>query len=287
MTAATGRKKGPEGDPGTGYNKGELIITTRSLSGPRKGYPEEGFKNVTVNTPPDRLVAVRGEEGMMATFRDTVEKATVTIRKGEGHGRGVLVEGNLILTAAHCLDCSCDGSMVMNEHLLVEIKTCDGMKLLTNKIAIEPCSDIAVLGSPDNQVFYEESDQFEEFCERTTPLTLFDGFATEIDLDKPMEQILKENQFPVHIYTHEDKWLSGTGECFPPSYRRIKYDLDTKPGTSGSPIVNDSGELVGIVSQGSEHFKDGKSVPQKEGFGVVPSRNLPVWIYDTIIGNEL
>jgi len=222
----------------------------------------------------------------MATFRDTVEKATVTIRKGEGHGRGVLVKGNLILTAAHCLDCTCDGSMVMNEHLPVEIKTYDGKKLLTNKMAIEPCSDIAVLGSPDNQVFYEEAEQFEEFCDGTIPLRLFDGFATKIDLNKPVEQLLKEQQFPVHIYTHEDKWLNGTGESFHPSYRRIKFDLLTKGGTSGSPIVNDSGELVGIVSQGSAHHKEGKSVPQKEGFGVVPSRNLPVWIYNAIMAYE-
>jgi len=44
---------------GTGYNKGEFI-TTRSLSGPRKGYPEECTKNVMVNTTPGRLRAVRG-----------------------------------------------------------------------------------------------------------------------------------------------------------------------------------------------------------------------------------
>jgi len=43
------KEKRPEVDSGTGYNKGELI-TTRSLSGPRKGYPEKGFKNVMVNT---------------------------------------------------------------------------------------------------------------------------------------------------------------------------------------------------------------------------------------------
>jgi len=223
----------------------------------------------------------------MATFRDTVEKATVTIRKGEDHGRGVLVNGNLILTAAHCLDCSCDGSMVMSEDLPVEIKTCDGAKLLVNKIAVEPCGDIAALGSPDYQSFYEESERFEEFCERTTPLSLFDGFATELNLDKPPQQLIRELQFPVHLYTHENKWLSGTGASFPPSYRRIKFDLLTKGGTSGSPIVNDLGELVGIVSQGCGHFKDGKSVPQKEGFGVVPSRNLPVWIYNTIMVSDV
>ena len=55
MTVITGENRGPEGDPGAGYNKGELI-TTRSLSGPRKGYPEESTKNVMVNTTPGRLM---------------------------------------------------------------------------------------------------------------------------------------------------------------------------------------------------------------------------------------
>jgi hypothetical protein len=45
----TGENRGPEGDPGAGYNKGELI-TTRSLLGPRNGYPEESTKNVMIDT---------------------------------------------------------------------------------------------------------------------------------------------------------------------------------------------------------------------------------------------
>ncbi len=58
-----GKEKRPEGDPWTGYNKGEFI-TTRSLSGPRKGYPEESTKNVMVNTTPGR----RGRSGEKTNF---------------------------------------------------------------------------------------------------------------------------------------------------------------------------------------------------------------------------
>ena len=55
-----GKQKGPEGDPGTGYNKGELI-TTRSLSGPRKGYPEESTKNVMGDTDKPLAVSCGGK----------------------------------------------------------------------------------------------------------------------------------------------------------------------------------------------------------------------------------
>jgi len=194
----------------------------------------------------------------MATFRDTVEKATVTIWKEGESGRGVLVDGNLILTAAHCIDWAAEvgGYMSLREHYIVDIRLHDGTELKTNISAIEPCSDIAVLGTPDTQVFYKEGLAFEEFCEKTTPIQMFD-FSKDY------------SEFSIHIYTHENKWLTGKAEHrFPSS--RIYYETKkpVKGGTSGSPIVNDSGELVGIVSNYTNHL---------DGLGPVPCLALPVW----------
>jgi len=196
---------------------------------------------------------------MATTFRDTVEMATVTIWKEGESGRGVLVDGNLILTAAHCIDWACEvgGYMAVREHHIVEIRLHDGTKLKTNISAMEPCSDIAVLGRPDTQVLYKEGMEFEEFCEQTTPIQIFRDFSKD------------KSEFLIHIYTHENKWLTGKAEHFSPD-SRIYYDTKktVKDGTSGSPIVNDSGELVGIVSTYSNHL---------EGFGPVPCLALPVW----------
>jgi len=42
-------------------------------------------------------------------IRDEVVKATLIVpAKG---GRGILVPGGFIVTAAHCVECACDGSM--------------------------------------------------------------------------------------------------------------------------------------------------------------------------------
>jgi hypothetical protein len=75
-----------------------------------------------------------------------IAKATVTTLR-RGGGQGVLVNGNLIITAAHCLDWSCDGELVLRKHS-VEVRTRQG-ELKVTPIAIEPVKDIAVLGSLD------------------------------------------------------------------------------------------------------------------------------------------
>ena len=54
-----------------------------------------------------------------STYTD-VANATVTIL-GKG-GQGVLVNGNMIITAAHCIDYSLDGGMVLGDFFLEKIK---------------------------------------------------------------------------------------------------------------------------------------------------------------------
>ena len=84
-----------------------------------------------------------------------VANATVTLL-GRG-GQGVLVSGNLIITAAHCIDFKCEGQMVLGDYFIEEIKTTQG-KLKVAPLAVEPVSDVAVLGSLDDQEFSEEAD---------------------------------------------------------------------------------------------------------------------------------
>ena len=61
---------------------------------------------------------------MDSALKTDIEKATVTIlRKG---GRGILVSGNLIITAAHCVVFSLEGDMGLGEYLIEEIRTSQG-----------------------------------------------------------------------------------------------------------------------------------------------------------------
>jgi V8-like Glu-specific endopeptidase len=82
------------------------------------------------------------------SIQHDVAKATVSLL-GQG-GQGVLVRNNLILTAAHCINFYCDGRMTLGDYFIEEIKTSEGRKLKVTPYAVEPVSDIVVLGSLDN-----------------------------------------------------------------------------------------------------------------------------------------
>src|SRR5215813_2779425 len=112
-----------------------------------------------------------GETSLDQELRTLIEKATVKISKKGG--QGVLIGNGLILTAAHCIDYNCDGDMaLMGEYFIEEIVAHDQTQLKVAPLAVEPCSDLAVLGALDGQAFFDECDQYHEFCDRTTPVRL-------------------------------------------------------------------------------------------------------------------
>lgn len=100
-----------------------------------------------------------------------IEEATVHLpSKG---GQGILVKGNFIITAAHCVDFSVDTGMMMNDINPEKIITASGMEILVNILAVEPVSDIAVLGIIDAAEFPEDAEKFDIFCKRTRKIRLF------------------------------------------------------------------------------------------------------------------
>ncbi len=194
--------------------------------------------------------------------KSDIANATVTLL-GLG-GRGVLVPGNVITTAAHCVNFSTTGGMVLGDWHIEGIETSKGENLLTSPYAVEPITDIALLGAPDDQEFYEEANRFEEFCERTKPVPLC------------LDEYELMQEFPVFTLTHKGTWVSGSAiqvrENAPTLF--IEFDEQIEGGTSGSPIVNVSGELVGIISNASISKTSNGSAPR-------PHLALPVWVYRT------
>lgn len=185
-----------------------------------------------------------------------IEKATVHFpSKG---GQGVLVKGNFIMTAAHCVNCSVDSGMMMEDINPEKIVTSSGTGIMVNLLAVEPVSDIAVLGIIDSQEFPEEADKFEKFCNHTRPVKLF-----RKDFDLFVE-------YPAYIYTHLREWLTCKVEKTFPTANKLVLNPEKaiQPGTSGSPVVNDAGELIGVVSVGG---LDG-SIPFLRS-------SLPVYLY--------
>ena len=153
-----------------------------------------------------------------------VEKATVSIlRKG---GQGVLVNDGLIITAAHCIDYSLDGGMVLGDPFFERIKA-RGRELVVCTLAVEPVKDIAVLGPPVHDKFKDEQIDFERFCEDTNPVTLCQRYFA------PSEN------FPVHVYTHKGTWVTGTATNLQEYAPSLVVEADEQI---------EGGTLVGLLS---------------------------------------
>jgi hypothetical protein len=157
--------------------------------------------------------------------------------------------------------------MAMGEYCLETITTPHG-DVIANTVAVEPVSDLAVLGCPDDQVLFAEAEVFDAFCERITPLRLH------------RRPLIPFKPFPVWIRTHLKTWVPATA-TYHRSNAQFSYRTTSKiiGGTSGGPIVNRAGELVGIVSHSTERPVAG------EYCAAAPllSLALPAWVLQRAI----
>jgi len=167
-----------------------------------------------------------------------------------------------VLTAAHCVNFGTNGEMVLGDYYLEKVQAGNTGLTLT-PFAVEPVSDIALLGAPDEQVFPDEVEAFEEFCANTQPVPLFTGF---IKPRKPM---------PVRILGHDRRWIDGSVGLFyeHSSSLWIEGEREILGGNSGGPVLTLDGELVAIVSNASIPQGGSKAT----GCCPRPLFALPVW----------
>ncbi len=209
----------------------------------------------------------------MKDIYSRVEAATVSLHGYPSDpatvGQAVLVRNGYFMTAAHCVEYDLTGRLALDrDHILYDIETAQGVKLKASPVIIEPCSDIAVLCEPDGQVFFKEWEDYNDFCNKTRPLSLYRRRISNF----PAE-------FRVHIYAHKKVWIRGKATVYRDHSSIILIDADDniEGGTSGGPIINDAGELVGIVSNSG-----GTAGETKQGSSPAPRWALPAWIYHEI-----
>jgi len=183
--------------------------------------------------------------------------------KSAGNGQCVLIDDGLLLTAAHCVDWNCLTMANSGEYHLAKVNA-RGSAFVANVCAIEPCSDTAVLGCPDNEIFHREAQVFQELCDGIAPVKLSQ------DTPKPFER------FPVWTLTHHGAWISGMA-LYGIAESQFSFETlcEVPDGTSGGPIVNCRGELVGVVSYGTTRPAN-KKFTSSAGF--LPLA-LPGWVF--------
>jgi len=152
-------------------------------------------------------------------------------------GQGVLVPGQLIVTAAHVVSWSAEGGMALGDRYVEEMQV--GRRTLkVATLAVEPVADIAILGALDGQASPKDADAFEAFCEATAPVPIctadFPPFAP----------------FPVHVLTHTGRWVAGRAQQCAVNAPTLVIETSEgiEGGTSGGPVVTDDGLLLGVSS---------------------------------------
>ncbi len=218
-----------------------------------------------------------GKEPQMTNL-DSFTNAVVRV----GDGRGFIVsysvrlpsppskpsfslEQRLVLTAAHCLPSLPPMRPADNfERTYKELLGTLGGKtnVWAECLFVDPVSDVAVLGTPDDQELAKEANAY---------LALVD--------DAPIFRIGEATNGPGWVLSLDGKWVPSRLEIIGWGASPLEID-PTEPGQSGSPILNGAGEAVGLISFGHETIESGGKALTKERAGDQPilTRALPAWL---------
>jgi hypothetical protein len=167
---------------------------------------------------------------MLDRMKDDALSAIFTV----GDGRGFVVAGvhrRLVITAGHCLprfpshfDDSTYQSLlgVIEEQEQVVWAEC---------LFVDPISDIAILGPPDDQELFSEFEKYENLIKYAVPMVIADARpkSTAWMLNLKGEWFrcaVRQNSGPLWVFNEVEEIVGGM---------------------SGSPIVDNRGAAIGIV----------------------------------------
>lgn len=131
--------------------------------------------------------------------------------------------------------------MALGDYYSEQLVTADGRQLTVQPLAVEPVSDVAVLGAVDAQAsaeFAAAADAFEGFCSTTEPVRLA---IDELDLFVPIAS---------YVFTHDRRVIPARASQTQPGAATlwVQADEPIEGGTSGGPVVTSAGRLLGIIS---------------------------------------
>jgi hypothetical protein len=113
-------------------------------------------------------------------------------------------------------------------------------------IFVDPIADIAVLGTPDRQIFYNEAAAFDALVASIAPLPIADGPAMRRIATTTGVVTWEAGKGEVCVLSLDGRWrtyqIERCGDGF-----AVLNDV-YQPGMSGSPVLNSEGAAIGVVS---------------------------------------
>lgn len=218
---------------------------------------------------PQSVVKVGDGRGFVIERRLLVKRDNRKLPKGLTLRR--YIQQRLVVTAAHCLPklppahaCSYEDERTYSK-LLGRI---DGKKtdVWAACLFVDPVADIAVLGCPDGQIPKFNSEGYDALVDEASPIRVGvarSGNGWLLALDSP-------------------RWIPTPLRVFSGLYTNVKSLAigPTKPGMSGSPILNDRGQAIGVVAVGGATVRASGERREDEVSGPQPilNLNLPGWL---------
>lgn len=178
------------------------------------------------------------------------------------------IEKRVVLTAAHCLlklppaNPGRSRWELAYKNLLGRLNDAK-CTIWAECVFVDPVADVAVLGSPDDQELGDQADAYHSLVD-----------------DSPALRIADAQNGPGWMLSLDGHWIRTRLEVV----RRIGLASSlcigpTKAGMSGSPILDDSGRAVSLVSLGTETVDAKGRCKEESAMGQpILLQNLPGWL---------
>ena len=162
-----------------------------------------------------------------------------------GGGRGFVV-GDFVITAAHCLPhlplCLTFSDTEDRTYQKLLGRLGEEPTVWAEVVFVDPVSDLAILCEPDSQ---ELSDQNDAYCELLEAADTISFAIADIEADK---------EVPAKVFSLDGEWIAAVVRRYSGPFHvngpLLLREPITKGGMSGSPILDNSGNAIGVVCSG-------------------------------------